>query len=42
VRPVSVVCLGGIDILAALPLVATGAATIAPGGARWLADQRAG
>lgn len=35
------VCLGGIDYLAAAPLVAAGRARPGPGGLRWLADLRA-
>ena len=40
--PVTIVCLGGIDVIAAFPLAATGAVVIAPGGSRWLADLREG
>jgi hypothetical protein len=35
-----VVCLGGIDVLAAEPLRIAGRVAVAPGGARWLADRR--
>lgn len=40
-RPPVVICLGGIDIVAAEPLRRTGRIVIAPGGARWLGDRRA-
>jgi ligand-binding SRPBCC domain-containing protein len=35
-----VVCLGGIDIVAAEPLRRAGRVVVAPGGLRWLADHR--
>jgi glycosyltransferase involved in cell wall biosynthesis len=38
--PVILVCLGGIDILAARGVAASGRAVIAPGGLRWLGDWR--
>ncbi|MCI0581391.1 MAG: glycosyltransferase [Chloroflexi bacterium] len=36
-----VICLGGIDIVAAEPLRAAGRVIVAPGGLRWLGDRRA-
>lgn len=36
-----IICLGGIDIVAAEPLRRSGRIVIAPGGARWLGDRRA-
>ena len=38
--PVILVCLGGVDVLAARSLVEAGRALIAPGGLRWLGDWR--
>jgi hypothetical protein len=38
--PVVVVCLGGLDVLAAAPLRASGAIVVEPGGLRRLADRR--
>ncbi len=38
--PALVVCLGGIDVLAAEPAAASGRAMIAPGALRWLGDAR--
>jgi len=39
--PPLVVCLSGIDYLAAAPLIAAGRARPSPGGLRWLADRQA-
>jgi glycosyltransferase involved in cell wall biosynthesis len=38
--PVLVLCLGGIDVVAARPAVAAGHARFGPGGLRWLGDAR--
>jgi glycogen(starch) synthase len=37
--PVELVCVDGLDYLAAAPLVEAGEAVLAPGGLRWLGDQ---
>ena len=38
-RPV-ILCLGGVDVAASAPVVEAGLAVFAPGGLRWLGDQR--
>ncbi len=35
-----ILCLGGVDVAAALPVVEAGWAMLAPGGVRWLGDRR--
>jgi glycosyltransferase involved in cell wall biosynthesis len=39
-EPVTVVCVGGLDVVATAPLARQGRVRIAPGGPRWLADVR--